>query len=593
MVYCHSKSLSIFMLIYLLKISFRDGLHRATVLTALVTLLLISGCGDFFEKKTTELQTREILQELGQPREVTSIKNPMPDLYRGEPRKVTVPDGVKLFYFTKQHDVAHLAELVTQQLGNKVSSSAATNQLIVHCGNDENANTVLEFLEQVDVPPIQVNIDCLVVERFADVTLDWETTIEIQNLLGEEITFGATKDGPAFPGAALREGARREFGLDFGLIRGTDDGHLFKAIVDVLESRGYLKILMNPQLETVNGQIAKIVSRENVPLQKIIFKAGLDEPFETTEYQWVEDTLEVTPYVYADGSIGLKTHVQIGSKSKPEGVIQVSVITERTIDVQENRIKPGDSLVIGGLRKSEKRSVIRGVPFFKDIPVVGVLFSSKDFEEKATEIIFILTPSISSGGRPYEEIVDEVREMHKTPKYESGLEETLTDPFGSAKYREQVKELAEQAEIDRRKAELKKAEAMVEVEQMKKELIESTEEVIAEKARAARSLSQAKQAQKEAVEAQKAAQKAKAQAEETKDAFLKAQAEAAAARAAAEAAQAEAEAQKKAAQAAKAQAEAAKAQADEAERARQQKEAQDKQDQQKSDEDTTDANSTS
>ena len=208
--------------------------------------------------------------------------------------------------------------------------------------------------------------------------------------------------------------------------------------------------------------MAKIVSRENVPLQKIIFtEAGQDKPFETTEYQWVEDTLEVTPHVYADGSIGLKTKVQIGSKSKPEGVIQASVITERNIDVEENRIKPGDSLVIGGLRKSEKRSVIRGIPFFKDIPVVGVLFSSKDFEEKATEIVFILTPSISSGGVPYEEMVEDVREKHKTPKYESGLEEVLTDPFGSAKYQKQAKELAEEAQLEKTRADIKKAEAIV------------------------------------------------------------------------------------------------------------------------------------
>ncbi|MHC4387999.1 MAG: type II secretion system protein GspD, partial [Planctomycetota bacterium] len=168
------------------------------------------------------------------------------------------------------------------------------------------------------------------------------------------------------------------------------------------------------------------------PLEKILVKEGFDEPFSLTEYQWVEDILEVTPHVYADSFIGLTTKIQLGSKSKPEGVVQNPIITERIIEVEENRIKPGNSLVIGGIRKSEERAVVRGVPFFKDIPLLGVLFSSKDFEEKATEVIFILTPTISSGGIKNAEMVEDVRRKMAKPEYETGLHEALTDPFGTA-----------------------------------------------------------------------------------------------------------------------------------------------------------------
>ncbi|MHC5163322.1 MAG: hypothetical protein ACYSO4_09465, partial [Planctomycetota bacterium] len=50
--------------------------------------------------------------------------------------------------------------------------------------------------------------------------------------------------------------------------------------------------------------------------------------------------------------------------------MQTSIITERSIDIGENRLAPGKSLIIGGMRKSEKRSVVRGVPFFKDLPII-------------------------------------------------------------------------------------------------------------------------------------------------------------------------------------------------------------------------------
>jgi len=561
------------MLMYLLKISFRDGLRWATLLAG---LLFIGGCGSFFEKKTTELQTREILRELEHPREIPGLKNLLPEIYRQPPEIIPIKDGFKLFYFTKHHSPEQLADMIKSQFGKMTDDAKgntfyatlypmtynlATNQLVVTCPTEDEAKAILNFIELIDVPPIQVNIDCIVVERFADVTLDWETTILIENLLGEKITLGAGKfPDPAFPGAALREGARRDFGLDFGFWKNQGiSGHQFRAVVDLLVSRGYLKILMNPQIETVNGQPATILSRENVPLQKIIFQPGSLTPFETTEYQWVADSLEVTPHVYADGSIGLKTKVQIGSKSKPEGVIQISVITERTIDIQENRIKPGESLVIGGLRKSEKRSVIRGIPFFQDIPIIGVLFSSKDFEEKATEVIFILTPSISSGGIPYEEMLEDVKKKHETPDYPKGLEDYFTDPLGSGAYSEQAKKEAQQAELERRRAEIRKAEAMEEVKQVKTELVESSEEVMTEKAKAAKALSDAKKAQADAQKAKAEAEKAAKEAEVVKNALLKAQQEAEAAKKEADKAKKEAQEAKEAAEKTRAELEKEKA----------------------------------
>ncbi len=535
-------------------------------ITALVVLLSLSGCGDFFEKKSTELETKKTLDELSRIREIPDVNNPLPEIYREPAKKITVKNGVKLFYFTKNHTVDKLVKLTNDQFAKlsttadgktiyapyySVSGSSATNQLIITCPNDVEAGEVLEFLKMVDVPPIQVSIDCLILERYADVTMDWETTIMVENLLGEGITLGGKADSsdvllPTFPGASLRESKRSEFGLNFGYWHNQDvEGHRIRAIADLLISKGYLKILMNPTLQTVNGQKAKVTSRENVGLEKVVTDQG--RIYSVTDYQWVEDSLEVTPHAFADGSIGLTTNITLGSKSKPEGVVQTSIITERKAEMAENRIAPGDSLVVAGIRKTTKRNVIRGVPFLQDIPILGILFSSKDFEERATEVIFILTPSISSGGIDYAKMAENIRKKYATPEYETGLQEAFTDPFGTKTYTEQIEKEAAQAEFERFKAELDKAAAKGEVEQVKKQLLKTAEEVMGEKAKAMR-------AHSKALEAQKEAQKAKTEAEEVKKAFLKAQQEAKAAKAAAEAEKANA---------AKAAAEAEKANAEE------------------------------
>jgi hypothetical protein len=131
-------------------------------------------------------------------------------------------------------------------------------------------------------------------------------------------------------------------------------------------------------------------------------------------------------------------------------VAQTPVITKRQITNKENRIRQGESLVIGGIRKSERRAVVRGVPGLKDIPGIGLFFSSKDFEERAKETVFVLTPSISGGGIPNKDMVDRLRRVHEPPVPTETLHDAIADPFGfKAGQRQEQRELleAEQATL--------------------------------------------------------------------------------------------------------------------------------------------------
>ncbi len=554
-------------------------LTKATIIVfTLIVVFSLTGCGEFFSEKATELQSQAILREISQIKENPNVRNPLPELYRSPPSKVVVHNGVKVFYFTKNLTVEKLTSLVKEQLKLEVSQSPAVNQLIIHCPSQQSADSLLEFLEKVDVEPIQVNIDCLILERFADKTADWETTLLMENLFGEGVTLGGKTDSsgnllPNFPGASLRESKRSDFGLNVGYWRNQEVlGHQFRAMVDVLISQGYLKILMNPVIETVNGEKARIVSRENVPLEKILLKEGFDEPFSLTEYQWVEDILDVNAYVYADGSIGLSTKIQIGSTSKPEGVVQASVITERTIEVSENRIKPGESLVIGGIKKSEERAVIRGVPFFKDLPLVGILFSSKDFEESANEVIFILTPSISSGSVEHAQMINQVKQRYAPPEYSRDLHTAITDPFGATAYTSYVERQAEKEQAQAIKS-VREARQEAEKAQAEAELAKLGFQKAEEKVATVE-----KQAQLETEKARLEAEKAKAQTAEAHAEIEKLKIEAQKAKSRADEAKIEAQKAEKEAERAKTEAQKAK---EEAEKAKKEAENAKKQDQQK------------
>jgi len=438
-------------------------------------MLVFTGCEALVPTKDTEIESDRTLRRLNKVETVEEPNIPIPSIYKAPPKVAKqIVGGTpewKLFYFCKYHTSNDLKKIIHEQFATKlfnkkgqsstirdytVSSNPATNQIIARCPTRDDIDAVLELINQVDVPPIQVKINCLVSEVYADRTMDWETTVEVLELLGEDIAmkpsaqpFGTDvqdliSEGeeilPAFPGASLRDVAREKIGLKVGYF-----SEKYKFLVDFLESKGYLKVLMNPTLEVVNGETARVESSQHVPLQKITKFIGDEGNAQTeTEYVDVIDSLEITPHVFADGYIGLETKIVLGSKSTPEGVKQIPILTKKQIENKENRIRQGESLIIGGLRKSEKRSVIRGFPFLKDIPILGFLFSSKDFENRAVETVFILTPTISTGGVPKEKVYRKLRQIHHPNVPESGLGQNITDPFGVKRKRQlQEKKLEE------------------------------------------------------------------------------------------------------------------------------------------------------
>ncbi len=534
--------------------------YRLILAATIAVSLGIGGWGSAFAQKATENTAIKVLHDLQIDLNDVEPNIPIPEIYTTPPKIVEQTVGgtqeFKLFYFCRHHTSDELKQIVHEQFATKlfdiegketklvdytVSSNPATNQLIVRCPARKDIEAVLETLEQMDVPPIQVKVDCLISEIYADFTFDRETTIAIENLFGEDVAMkpGGTAFGadvqqliqddeylPAFPGASLRELIRARMGLKIGYMSAT---HNFAALVDLLESRGYLKILMNPTLEIVNGKTATVKSTQHVPLQTVTkflpIKSGGSDYAPQTEMEYIDviDSLEITPHVFADGSIGLESSILLGARNTPDGVKQVPIITKREITSKENRIRPGESLIIGGMRKTIEFGVVRGVPILKDIPLIGFLFSGEDTEQRAVETVFILTPTYSTGGRPKKEVMEEIKKKHESSSTES-LQDTISDIFDGKSHEEQQR-IANETEQSRLKADVEKTEARNAVRQANLRAEKAEAELEKVKAEAAKIEAEAKEAKAQADEKARAADAAKATADKAAADAKKAQAQ--------------------------------------------------------------------
>ncbi len=262
--------------------------------------------------------------------------------------------------------------------------------------------------ESVDRRPILVMIEAQTYETFEDITSDYGIDILWQGRSGKHpvpfldlslLARPPLTEDSAFTASGLpprQEIGAYHIGTRAGIFRGTglDMGDI-KVMLDFLVSKGYAHIITNPKIVVANGNKASILTGEKIPFRSIDIVGGV-ETF-VTEYEHADIKLEVTPFVNEDGYITMHVHPQVDTVSGFRGADQIPIITQRDADTVVT-ISSGSTLVIGGLKKSETREVVRKVPGLWKIPLLGQLFQAKDYEKSETNLYVSITPYILGYG---------------------------------------------------------------------------------------------------------------------------------------------------------------------------------------------------
>lgn len=106
-------------------------------------------------------------------------------------------------------------------------------------------------------------------------------------------------------------------------------------------------------------------------------------------------SLEVTPQVTALGSVIMNLNIK---SDTPGDVTGETLANKNTRELETQMVRSnGDTGVIGGIYDTTRINRVTGIPFLSDIPIIGALFRSNTFEEKQTELLIMVTPTIISG----------------------------------------------------------------------------------------------------------------------------------------------------------------------------------------------------
>lgn len=185
--------------------------------------------------------------------------------------------------------------------------------------------------------------------------------------------------------ATVGAGQGGALGLTFGSIDNTIN---LGVRLSAAESSGMLRILSSPRILTLDNSEARISQGTLIPFSQISAQ-GVQTTFQEAKLQ-----LLVKPHVTADGSVSM--HVKI-NRDEPD-FNQTSARGDPTILKREAEtdllVMDGHTAVIGGIFTRNTGRNLDQVPFFGDIPLLGLLFQRRRASDSRGELVIFLTPRI-------------------------------------------------------------------------------------------------------------------------------------------------------------------------------------------------------
>ena len=233
--------------------------------------------------------------------------------------------------------------------------------------------------------PLQVNLQV----RIAEVSRSFLKNVGV-NLLTTDTTggfgFGIAQGSSINDAGTVLRGAIGSTLRLSGQLFGLD----IISALDLAEQNGVVTTLANPNLTALSGETASFLAGGEIPIP---ISQGLGAV--SVEYKQYGVSLSFTPFVLSDGRISMRVRPEVSQLTSAgsvtlNGFTVPGLTTSRTETTLE--LGSGESMVIGGLLKNNQNNSISKAPFLGDIPIIGTLFRSNNFQRNETELVIVVTP---------------------------------------------------------------------------------------------------------------------------------------------------------------------------------------------------------
>lgn len=306
-----------------------------------------------------------------------------------------------------------------QFLGGRVLIDPVGNR-ILFTGTANDYAQLRTLLTTLDTPAKQVLIEVTI----AEVSLNDQTRVGLNFFFTESMSDG-TLTGGTSPGLSL---GNTGLNLNF-------TGPDLRAAFNAFASNNKVNILSRPRLVARSGGAGRIQVGDDVPIITSQRAAdsqqnGDTDILQTVQYRQTGVILEIEPVVYGDNRVDLTISQEVSNVSDggAGSAIASPIIGNRSLQTQLS-LAEGQTAVLGGLIDNNYTKGNQGIPFLKDLPLIGNLARTDTIAGDKTEIVILVTPFIIRDARDMELFAEQYSDsMNRAYRVGRGWSYTLT-PF--------------------------------------------------------------------------------------------------------------------------------------------------------------------
>jgi type IV pilus assembly protein PilQ len=320
--------------------------------------------------------------------------------------KLTQEENARLQFITAQDKNRPLRTVLQKVSYANASEMAATARKVMSARGDifiDNRSntlvikelpdylpTVLDLIKNLDIASPQVMIEARIVE--ANRTFSNEVGI-VWGFGGVADSSHGNTTGLVFPNSgtidgnvSLPSGAPQVLRLTLANVL---DTFRLDAALHLAESRGLVKVVSTPKVQTQTGELASIQSGFQIPVQTTVNN--------TTSVLYINATLrlDVTPQITNEGTVIMDVSIQ-----KREPAVGINIAGGQNIPLTTRdaktrlMVRDGGTAVIGGIFKITSNDGQSMIPGLWKIPILGNLFRSRTQTESTDELMIFITPRI-------------------------------------------------------------------------------------------------------------------------------------------------------------------------------------------------------
>jgi pilus assembly protein CpaC len=171
------------------------------------------------------------------------------------------------------------------------------------------------------------------------------------------------------------------------------------ATLRAMERAGVVRTLAEPNLTAISGESANFLVGGEFPIISGVScnPPGSNACQNTVEFKKFGVSLAFVPVVLSEGRISLKITTEV-SELSTEGAIVTAGFTIPALRVRRAdttvEIPSGGSLALAGLIQEQTKQQINGFPALMQLPILGTLFKSRDYNNRQTELMILVTPYV-------------------------------------------------------------------------------------------------------------------------------------------------------------------------------------------------------